>query len=383
VIGPPARYSARPVQSPRILINALSVTQGGGRSYIRNLLRELERDSRGFDFTVIGAADQLTAEDTGAIEAVRVALPRSVRLPYRIFYEVAILPLRALAFDLLYCVADISPFVSYTPTVVALRNLNIYDHRFYDDARIHMLERLVRLGNRRARRIVFPTRAAAEQVARVVPVPEGRAVVIPHGISPEAFAVPSPPRGSAEVPYLFLAASLEWHKNVPVLVESLRYVSDPRLEVWIAGSEEIDPPCAADVRRVVDRLGLRARVRFLGPVSYREILGYYRGAVAFVFPSFLESFGHPLLEAMLAETPIVAADIPSFHEVAGEAALYFPPQDPVALARTVDLLRSEPAATRARVERGRALAQGYSWQRSVDRLCEVFREVLLDSGGSS
>ncbi len=365
----------------RILINALSVTQGGGRSYIRNLLRELERDPRGFEFTVIGAADQLTPEDTGEIEAVRVTLPGSARLPFRIFYEVVILPLRALAFDLLYCVADISPFVTLTPTVVALRNLNIYDHRFYDDARIHMLERLVRLGNRRARRIVFPTRAAADLVARAVTVPKGRAIVIPHGISPEAFAVGAP-RPPADVPYLFLAASLEWHKNVPVLIESLRYVADPRLEVWIAGSEEIDPPCAAEVRRVVARLGLEDRVRFLGAVSYREILAYYRGAVAFVFPSFLESFGHPLLEAMLAETPIVAADIPSFHEVAGEAALYFPPEDPVALARAVERLRSEPEATRGRVERGRALAQGYSWQRSVDRLCEVFREVLSESGAS-
>jgi glycosyltransferase involved in cell wall biosynthesis len=102
-----------------------------------------------------------------------------------------------------------------------------------------------------------------------------------------------------------------------------------------------------------------------------------------VFPSFLESFGHPLLEAMLAGTPIVAADIASFREVAGDAALYFPPDDAAALARAVERLRAEPEATRARVERGRALAQGYSWQRSVDRLCEVFHEVLRGPGAAS
>jgi glycosyltransferase involved in cell wall biosynthesis len=79
---------------------------------------------------------------------------------------------------------------------------------------------------------------------------------------------------------------------------------------------------------------------------------------------------------MLAETPIVAADIPSFREIAGDIALYFPPDDPQGLARAVDEVRRDPAASRRRVERGAARAREFSWQRSVDRLCEVFHEVL-------
>jgi glycosyltransferase involved in cell wall biosynthesis len=95
-----------------------------------------------------------------------------------------------------------------------------------------------------------------------------------------------------------------------------------------------------------------------------------------VFPSLIESFGHPLLEAMLAGTPILAADIPSFHEIAGDTALYFPPSDPVRLASLVDALRTDPAASRERVARGRARAREFTWSASVDRLCAVFEEVL-------
>jgi glycosyltransferase involved in cell wall biosynthesis len=102
----------------------------------------------------------------------------------------------------------------------------------------------------------------------------------------------------------------------------------------------------------------------------------YRGAVALVFPSLIETFGHPLLEAMLAGTPILAADIPAFREIAGDVALYFPPRDPVRLARLVDQMRRDSEATRARVERGFQRAQEFSWSRSVDRLCEVFDETL-------
>jgi glycosyltransferase involved in cell wall biosynthesis len=126
----------------------------------------------------------------------------------------------------------------------------------------------------------------------------------------------------------------------------------------------------------VERLGLGHRVRFLGRVPYTEILGYFRGALALVFPSLIETFGHPLLEAMLAGTPIVAADIASFHEVAGDAALYFPPDDPVRLASLVDGLQADPAAARERVERGRARAREFTWSASVDRLCALFEEVL-------
>ena len=86
---------------------------------------------------------------------------------------------------------------------------------------------------------------------------------------------------------------------------------------------------------------------------------------------------------MLAETPILASDIPSFREIAGDIALYFPPDDAVALARAVDRLSAERDATLARVARGRARAAEFSWRRSVDRLCEEFDRVLSEAGSGA
>ena len=108
------------------------------------------------------------------------------------------------------------------------------------------------------------------------------------------------------------------------------------------------------------------------------MLHYYRGAVAMVFPSLLESFGHPLLEAMLAETPVIAGDIASAREVAGDAALFFDPHDPTALAGAVDTVMRDTEGTQARVALGRARSQTFSWKRSTDLLCGVFEEVLSE-----
>ena len=364
---------------PRVLINTLSLTHGGGRSYVVNLLRELDRDPRGLDFSVLAASGQLCAAETGGLHVMNVRLPSpraATRVVFRVLYEETLLPLRAARFDLLYCLADLAPAVRLVPTVVALRNLNIYDRRFYDTARLRILEHLVRLGVRRADRVVFPSRAAADLITKRIPLAPERIVVIPHGISVDAFRDDPAPPAAADPPYLFLPASLERHKNIPVLLECLAHVEDRRLQVWIAGGSEMDPACEAELHRIVESLRLEARVRFLGRVPYAEILRFYRGAVALVLPSLIETFGHPLLEAMLSGAPILAADIPSFREIAGDVALYFPPRDPVRLARLVDELRRDPTRARARVERGRARAREFSWTRSTDQLCAVFEETM-------
>jgi glycosyltransferase involved in cell wall biosynthesis len=374
------------VRRRRILINALSLTKGGGgHSYLVNVLRELERDSRGLDVTVLSASEDLTPMETGRIEWARVELPalgHAGRVPLRVAYEQIVLPARARRFDLLYCPADLAPAVAGTPTVVALRNLHIYDQRFYGTFRLQVLQRLVQAGVRRARRILFPTRAAADRISQRIRIPAERITVVPHGVSPEAFE--SNRAQAARVPeqtppYLFLPASIERHKRIEVLIRSLQHVEDPRLEAWIAGTEEIDPTYASELHQLAEQLGLTSRVRFLGRIPYGEILHYYRGAVALAFTSYLETFGQPMLEAMLAETPIIAADIPTFREIAGDIALYFPPDDAIQLARAADSVRRDPDAAKKRVARGRARAAEFSWKRSVDKLCEVFHEVLAEN----
>ncbi|MGH7288004.1 MAG: glycosyltransferase family 4 protein [Myxococcota bacterium] len=362
---------------PRILVNALSMSEGGGRSYVVNLLREIRRDDRGFRFTLLASPEQLDGLDTSAVEVHALRLPargRALRLPLRVLYEEIALPARARGFDLLYCVADICPPVASVPVVVLMRNLNIYDRRFYDGPRTRALFWLARVGAPRARFAVFPSRSAAEQIRRSIPIREERVAVVHYGVSEASFGDAG--RVEAAAPYLFLPAAPERHKNLVTLIESLREVGNPHLELWIAGSSLLDPVHSRELAQHAARLGLAERVRFLGPVPYARLLGYYRGAVAFVFPSILESFGHPLLEAMVAGTPVIASDIPTFREIAGDTALYFPALDAKALAARIDAVLADPIATAERVARARERAAGFSWRRSVDRLCDVFGQAL-------
>ncbi len=364
---------------PRILVDALAVTSGGGHSYAVNLIRELDRDDRGFRFTFLVQQGALAEIPTKNVKICPIWLPgfhRALHVAARIAYEELIIPVRALRYDALYAVADIASPLLSVPTVVALRNLNIYDHRYDDTTRLRSLERLVRLGMRSATRMVFPSQAAARLISQRLGIREDVISIVPHGVDGAAFAEISGSEDGAA--YLFLPAAVERHKNLEVLVEAIPHFSDSKLEIRVAGSMTTDPAYKAELVARAKRLGVESRFHLLGPVPYERIVRYYRGARALVFPSFLETFGHPMLEAMLTGTPIVASEIPAFREIGEDVALFFPPDDPIALARAVDRLVSEPDSTAERVQRGRQRAASYSWKRSTDTLCAVFEEVLRE-----
>ena len=362
---------------PRVLINALSLSDGGGRSYVTNLLRELSRDDRGYRFRVLALPGALDGIETGGVE-VQIARPvrssHRFKGPARVLYEQSVLPLYARDADLLYCIADVAPLLKSSRSVLLCRNLNIYDRRWYDNSRTRILARLAGLSMRRVDRVLFPSRAAADAISALAPVPRGRSRVIPYGVSLEHFETREPTQDAGS--YLFLPASPERHKNMELLIRCLPLLRNRETQVWIAGKSLTDLEHQKFLEELVRSLGLEERVRFLGAVPYSELPGYYRAARALVFPSFIETFGHPIVEAMAAGTPVLASDIPTFREVAGDAALYFPLDSPESLAEHVQALDSDVTATRARVARGRERARRFSWSHSVDALCAAFEEVL-------
>jgi len=360
----------------RVLINAISLWHGGSsRNYTRNLLREADRDSRGYEFTVVAPKGELTREEVGRHEWIEVRFPPFARGFWRLIWEQCVLPLRARRFDLLYCTSDVLPVWSPTPTVVALRNLNVYDRRFYDDLRTRLMFWIAKLGVRRAAGVITPSEHSADLIARLLPMERERLRVVPHGISSEAFenaSTAAPVSG----PYVFLPANLERHKNIAVIIESLALLEKEKVELVVAGGNDLDPAHSEELLQRALALGVADRVHFVSHVPYEEILSYFRGAIAFVFPSLLESFGHPLLEAMLAGTPVIASDLPVFHSIAGEAALYFPADDARELAEAIRAVQLQPDEAAERVQLGHRRAAEFSWANSIDRLCAVFDEVL-------
>jgi len=173
-------------------------------------------------------------------------------------------------------------------------------------------------------------------------------------------------------PYVLWTGTLEPRKNLAGLLDAYGRL-DADVELVLAGprgwKEDLERRLAALPERA------RGRVRLLGFVPRADLWPLYAGAAAFCFPSLLEGFGFPVLEAMAQGTPVVTSEGTSTEELAGDAALLVDPRDPTAIAAALErLLTDEELAARLR-DAGPARAAEYTWARSAQLVGEAYRAV--------
>jgi glycosyltransferase involved in cell wall biosynthesis len=171
-------------------------------------------------------------------------------------------------------------------------------------------------------------------------------------------------------PYLLYVGQRKWYKNFTTLLRAfVRIASQVDGHLVAVGGEPLLESWQADL---IARHRLQERIHLLPRLTDQDLFCAYKGAAAFVFPSFAEGFGIPLLEAMSCGTPAIVSDIPVFHEIAGECAVYFNPHDHEALAHV--LLRALSSSTFAnQTSMGRRRARDFSWDVAARKLAEVYR----------
>jgi len=107
-----------------------------------------------------------------------------------------------------------------------------------------------------------------------------------------------------------------------------------------------------------------------------ELYAFYKGALAFVFPSEYEGFGIPVLEAMYSGCPVVLPRLTSFPEVAGDAGEYFDLADSNSLISSLDKIKSDFVYRDQLVKKGIIQASKFSWEKTVEQCLDVYRSVV-------
>jgi glycosyltransferase involved in cell wall biosynthesis len=183
--------------------------------------------------------------------------------------------------------------------------------------------------------------------------------------------------------YLFVGA-IEPKKNISRLIDAFASAGSRRPLVVVGGAgwqADADLDKMSDERFLSysfdgERILPRRRVRRLKYVPLAHLVALMRGARAVLFPSLYEGFGLPVLEAMLAGTPVLTSNVSSLPEVAGDAAVLVNPMDVDSIAAGIRALDHDHDLCVELIELGRAQAAKFSPERYRDRMAQLYDRIL-------
>jgi glycosyltransferase involved in cell wall biosynthesis len=238
---------------------------------------------------------------------------------------------------------------------------------------------------RRARWIVVPSRGLARELAAEYPFVDGKVRVIPNPVDVEQMpAQPDFDRdglrrklglGPGDIVLVFVALGQFERKGLPMLLEALRTVTDPRLKLIVVGGES---DLLSRFRGETAGMGLTGRVLFVG--AQRDVRPYFWVADALVLPSFYETFSLVSSEAAAAGLPLIVTPLHGVEDLIRDehnGFLVEPTRDGVAkgLTRFLDL---SPDARRAMGERARRDVQRYAPAAFVDAWRAFYAAAHVD-----
>lgn len=238
---------------------------------------------------------------------------------------------------------------------------------------------------RASQRIITDSQHAKVSLIEHLGFPEDRVKVIP--IAAKRLPLPSPVLVQATLArfgvqqrqfYLHVGV-LEHRKNLVRLVHAFaRDAHSHDLHLVLAGQSapKVAMDATAAIRSAISHHGLESRVRLTGFLESAEVAALYCSALAFVFPSQMEGFGIPILEAFEHHLPVICADATSLPEVAGDAALYFSPTDCDGMADAMIRISRNKSLRAELVSRGRSQSHNFSWSRTARETVRVLEAAV-------
>jgi glycosyltransferase involved in cell wall biosynthesis len=277
-----------------------------------------------------------------------------------------------------------APLSCPAPIVVSVHDVSFLEHpNFFPAARALQLRLTVQRTVARAARIITVSEFSRRAISRAYGLDEEDIQVVPNAAASAFRPLPHPAatawvwrRLGIAPPFVLNVGDLQLRKNQAGLIRAFADMvhAFPQLphHLVLAGKESWR---GHDVRRAALESGVADRIHFTGFVSDEELLQLYNACEFFVFPSFYEGFGLPVIEAMACGRPVACSNGSAVSEVADGAAILFDPHSTTEITRAMlDLaLDSELRARMGRL--GLQRSAQFSWRRAAEQTLEVYRQV--------
>lgn len=350
----------------------------GNEVYIRNLLTQFARLDRENEFFTYVSRPQAAPALPEAFQKQKVSENPFQRLGWDIPVR-----LRADKPALLH-VQYTGPLNSNVPLVASVHDVSYLEHpQFFTRFRSTQLRITVKRTVETAARVLTPSEFSRAAILRHYSIDENKVVVIPNAAS-SVFRPVERQVASAVVerkfriggPFVLMVGDLQPRKNHAGLLRAFEALIEAHPQIKhhlvFVGKETWS---SKDVHREASRSKMAGRVHFTGFVEDEDLLYLYGACDLFVFPSFYEGFGIPILEAMACGRAVCCSNTSAMPEVADGAGILFDPRSTAEMARAMGDVLLNPEL-RARMERlGTQRAAQFSWEQAARKTLQVYYEV--------
>lgn len=173
--------------------------------------------------------------------------------------------------------------------------------------------------------------------------------------------------------YILFTGSRAIYKNFYFMINAIcEYIKEKNINIVCTGgsftSQEIE---------IFNALKIQNNI-FYYYVPDNELYSLYHNAAAFIFPSYYEGFGIPILEAFEAECPLVLSNASCFPEIAGDAAYYFEPKSKKELITAIEKAIDDSSSKK--IKKGLEILKQFTWEESAKKHLEVYRNIATQYG---
>jgi glycosyltransferase involved in cell wall biosynthesis len=183
--------------------------------------------------------------------------------------------------------------------------------------------------------------------------------------------------------YVLFLGTIEPRKNIPALVHAFcGLISEnknleQKYQLIIAGAKGWKyENVFKEIEACQKKLGARGEIKYIGYVPGREKFTLMKGATCFVFPSFYEGFGLPVLEALSLGVPTITSDKSSLPEIVGSAAILVDPEKKIEILEALKKILTDKNLQEEMGKRGVIQAEKFNWKKCAEETLRIYEETM-------
>lgn len=363
---------------------------GGTETYLKESLLAIVSEFQDHKLTLFTSHDnENTLREwlgTSANITFHLVPVRSRVRPLRIIAEQLLLPgyVRNSGIDVLWSPGYTAPFFSSCPQVVTIHDLQ---YKVYPEDMVWLervtLDMLVRMACKRCNAIIAVSEFSRQQLLnygfaeteKVHAVLEGVNPLFGEFLADDSLTTELTGKLATNQPYILCVAHSYPHKNLDLLVRAFgKLMGEVPHNLVIVGKPRLGE---AKLERAIDDIFPGNRlIRLKSSVSFDTLRLLYQKSDLFVLPSNYEGFGLPVLEAMMAETPVISSKAGALEEVTGNHAFHFEEMSAQNISQKVlEVLSLDDETKRNHLLEARRWAESFTWSRSVKEMFRVINSV--------